>query len=228
MHTGLDHRLRHQEQVGRAGTGDGRQGVELAFGQLNADPDGLHHADHLGGLARGDGRAGCDPRHSPAHQGRGVRHDPDHRLPRGQRLGNPGQRHTGGDGDDESLRGQVGREISQCLRHAVRLDSHHHDVGSSGLREADGAHLVPVEKRRGALGVAVDGDDLLRRGSRSDPSGHERLAHGPGPDDSDHRTSSSAIWMAFSAAPLRRLSLLTNSTSPVPPSTLWSCRMRPT
>ncbi len=42
------------------------------------------------------------------------------------------------------------------------------------------------------------------------------------------QTSSSAIWMALRAAPLRRLSLLTNSARPRPPSTVGSCRMRPT
>ena len=40
------------------------------------------------------------------------------------------------------------------------------------------------------------------------------------------RSSSSAIWMAFSAAPLRRLSLETNSARPC--STPGSRRMRPT
>ena len=51
----------------------------------------------------------------------------------------------------------------------------------------------------------------------------------PGPT---HRTPqwtrSSAICTAFSAAPLRRLSLLTNSTRPRPPSTDESWRTRPT
>ena len=41
-------------------------------------------------------------------------------------------------------------------------------------------------------------------------------------------SNSSAIWMALRAAPLRRLSLLTNSTRPRPPSIDVSWRMRPT
>ena len=44
-----------------------------------------------------------------------------------------------------------------------------------------------------------------------------------------HReATSSAIWTAFRAAPLRRLSLLTNRTRPRPPGTDWSERIRPT
>ena len=42
------------------------------------------------------------------------------------------------------------------------------------------------------------------------------------------RRISSAIWTVFSAAPLRRLSLLTNSASPRPSSTPGSWRIRPT
>src|SRR5690606_8937894 len=42
------------------------------------------------------------------------------------------------------------------------------------------------------------------------------------------RVSSSAICTAFSAAPLRRLSLLMNSTRPLPSGADWSARMRPT
>ena len=42
------------------------------------------------------------------------------------------------------------------------------------------------------------------------------------------RRSNSAIWIALSAAPLRRLSLLTNSARPRSPGTPGSCRTRPT
>ena len=48
------------------------------------------------------------------------------------------------------------------------------------------------------------------------------------PGRQERRTSSSAIWMALSAAPLRRLSLATNSTRPRPSGTDASWRMRPT
>ena len=45
---------------------------------------------------------------------------------------------------------------------------------------------------------------------------------------SSGQTSSSAIWIAFRAAPLRRLSLLTNSARPRPSATPSSWRIRPT
>ena len=47
-------------------------------------------------------------------------------------------------------------------------------------------------------------------------------------DRVDDQASSSAICTALSAAPLRRLSLLTNSARPRPSGTPGSCRMRPT
>ena len=73
-----------------------------------------------------------------------------------------------------------------------------------------------------AGGVRLDDADLGRGDSGGDPAGEEGLAHGAAADDEEprHRTNSSATWMALSAAPLRRLSLLRNSTRPLSPSTL--------
>src|SRR5699024_6449409 len=57
-------------------------------------------------------------------------------------------------------------------------------------------------------------------------------ADGPGADQaacaSSFAASSAAIWTVFSAAPLRRLSLATKRTSPLPAGADWSARMRPT
>src|SRR5699024_10855398 len=72
------------------------------------------------------------------------------------------------------------------------------------------------------------------------PSGSSRhhsrsltaAADGPGADQaacaSSFAASSAAIWTVFSAAPLRRLSLATKRTSPLPAGADWSARMRPT
>jgi hypothetical protein len=49
--------------------------------------------------------------------------------------------------------------------------------------------------------------------------GHCRILVGAPPPTTGYRAASnSAIWMAFSAAPLRKLSLLTKNANPLSPS----------
>ena len=66
------------------------------------------------------------------------------------------------------------------------------------------------------------GTDLAAQRTFPSPIGREADAGGA------QVRSSSAIWTAFSAAPLRRLSLLTNRAKPRSPSTPGSGRIRPT
>ena len=98
--------------------------------------------------------------------------------------------------------------------------------------DVDGSvgHVTVVEVGQGVAGVSVT--DKSRRAERPDrrilqreslQSPRTSQARAPRP-----AATSSAICTAFSAAPLRRLSLLMNSTRPLPSGADWSARMRPT
>ena len=61
-HGSIRHRLRHQGHKGRAGGGEGQEGIQLAFGQLMHLPHPGEELCHplalLGGHRRGKGQAG--------------------------------------------------------------------------------------------------------------------------------------------------------------------------
>ena len=95
-HGPIGHRLGHQGHVGRPGGGEGQEGIELAFGQVE-------HLTHLGKqlahpelLLRWDPLAPGQAGEALAHQGRRVGHGPHDAMGREQGL-EPGQGHPGQD-----------------------------------------------------------------------------------------------------------------------------------
>ncbi len=78
---GVAQRFRHQEEVGRAGARQRRDGVEVGFG---LDPDGPpgcgEHRFHRGAPGRVDGGPGIETRDALTDQGRRVGHGPDHAV----------------------------------------------------------------------------------------------------------------------------------------------------
>ena len=120
------------------------------------------------------------------------------------------------------------------------------DLRASDREGAAHAALAPARPRRGARRSRAPAHALgqeARGAGQEDPARRVRRGrrrqgrpHRPGlprrlrraPPLSGQASRSSAIWMVLRAAPLRRLSPLTNSTRPVPSSSEWSWRMRPT
>ncbi len=182
----VGHRLDEEEEVGRAGAGEGGGGVLLGLGDAEGLADGAEDFLGVGQVSGGGVGAGGDDGHGLVDEGGGVRHDPYDGGAGRQALLEVRGGDAGGAADDQAVGGDVRGELGQEGAHVLGLDGEDQGVGGlGGLGVADRLDAVALAELGGAF-LAAGGDQEVGGGpAAADHSAEEGFADFSGAEDGD-------------------------------------------